>query len=166
MKEVNNHPFGKLLEIGVGNGNHLSLYQKHKVTGIDISSAMLEQAKKNSSDAIELFQMNGETLEFANEQFDYIVLSHIIAVTANPEKLLEEAYRVLKPNGKIFILNHFTPKNWLYHIDRSFHLVSSFLHFKSLFYMDDLKTLKRFTLVEEIELGLLSYFKLLILKKS
>ena len=56
-------------------------------------------------------QMDGENLQFPDCYFDYVVLSHVITVVDDPEKLLEETYRVLKPNGKIFILNHFTPKN-------------------------------------------------------
>jgi len=73
--------------------------------------------------------MNGESLSFNAHSFDYIILSHIISVVDNPEKLLEETYRVLKPDGKIFILNHFTPNNWLKYVDRSFNSVSKYFHF-------------------------------------
>lgn len=38
---INSMPDGKLLEIGVGNGAHLKLYQKHQITAIDTSAGML-----------------------------------------------------------------------------------------------------------------------------
>jgi phosphatidylethanolamine/phosphatidyl-N-methylethanolamine N-methyltransferase len=95
----------------VGNGNHLHLYQSHRVTAIDTSLKMLAAARTHQQGDMKILQMNGERLLFHDQTFDYVVLSHVIAVVDNPEKLLEEIHRVLKPNGKIFILNHFTPTN-------------------------------------------------------
>lgn len=164
--EINTLPFGKLLEIGVGNGAHLPLYKTHQISGIDTSLSMLEIAKKQNVSNIDLLQMNGENLLFQDESFDYIVLSHMIAVVDNPEKLLEESYRVLKPNGKIFILNHFTPKNWLKVIDYSFYFFSKMFHFKSVFHVEELKTLEKFKLEKKVDFGAFSYFKLLIYCKS
>jgi phosphatidylethanolamine/phosphatidyl-N-methylethanolamine N-methyltransferase len=163
--EVNNCPPGKLLEIGVGNGSHLPLYASHDITGIDISEAMLGNAKRFESSIIRLLVMDGENLSFADSGFDYVVISHVIAVVQNPDKLLEQVHRVLKPGGKLFILNHFTPDNGLKYIDRAFHPLSSVLHFKSLFYIDSINGLKRFSLLKQEELGSFSYFKLLILSK-
>ena len=166
FKEINSYPSGKVLEVGVGHGNHLKFYKNHKVTGIDISLKMLEIAKQKNSPHIELLQMNGESLSFNAHSFDYIILSHIISVVDNPEKLLDETYRVLKPDGKIFILNHFTPNNWLKYVDRSFNSMSKYFHFKSVFRINYLKTIKKFTLLKEISYNPFSYFKLLIYKKA
>ena len=166
FQEVNNLPFGRLLEIGVGNGNHFKLYRTHDIVGIDTSLNMLEMAGKQKIEHIELLQMNGEALRFQDETFDYVILSHVIAVVDNPEKLLEEIYRVLKPHGKILILNHFTPGNWLRHIDYSFQMVSGLFHFRSVFYINSLATIKKFTLLKEISFGQLSYFKLIIYGKT
>jgi len=166
FQEINCLPAGHLLEIGIGNGSHLPLYKTHKIVGIDTSTCMLEIAKRQRNPNVELLQMNGENLLFQDQVFDYIVLSHVIAVVDNPEKLLEEACRVLKPNGTIFILNHFTPENWLKYIDKSFSLISKAFHFKSLFDINSLKATKKFTLSREIEFGLFSYFKLLIYNKA
>jgi len=165
FQEINNLQFGQLLEIGVGIGTHLGFYKTHKVIGIDTSFSMLEVARKQRVQHIELIQMNGESLSFKDQSFDYVVLSHVIAVVENPEKLLEETYRVLKPNGKIFILNHFTPNNWLKYMDHCFQSVSKIFHFKSVFHINSLTTIKRFTLLKELRFGRLSYFKLLIYNK-
>lgn len=164
--EINQLPPGELLEIGVGNGTHLHHYKLHQITGIDTSPAMLKKAGQKLRGNIRLLQMNGEELLFPDESFDYIVLSHVIAVVDDPERLLTEVYRVLKPNGKILILNHFTPNNWLAVIDRSFMLVSKMFHFKSVFYINSLSAIKQFRRLQEIRFGQLSYFKLLIYGKA
>ena len=166
FQEINQLPFGQLLEIGVGNGKHLPLYKTHKIIGIDTSLNMLSIAKKQQGREIELQQMNGEMLLFEDQAFHYVVLSHVITVVDNPEKLLEEIHRVLKSGGKVFILNHFTPDNWLKLIDKSFQLVSRKLHFKSVFYVNSLTAIQRFSLLKEISFGRLSYFKLLIYGKA
>jgi len=166
FKEVNQLDEGKLLEIGVGNGAHFKYYEKHKITAIDTSEGMLAIARKNSSENIEVLKMNGEALLFDNETFDYIVLSHVIAVVANPEQLLSEVARVLKPEGKVLILNHFTPNNWLGNIDRLFGLVSKSFHFKSVFYIKDLKNIDNFKLVKQVDFGFGGYFKLLFYQKK
>jgi phosphatidylethanolamine/phosphatidyl-N-methylethanolamine N-methyltransferase len=166
LREINALPVGHLLEIGVGNGSHLQHYHSHNITAIDTSIKMLEAARKQQRKNMQLLHMNGEELLFRDQTFDYVVLSHVLAVVDNPEKLLEEAYRVLKPNGQIFILNHFTPTNWVRHLDSSLQLVSKLFHFNSVFRIDRFTAIRKFSLVREIDIGQLSYFKLLIYAKT
>lgn len=166
FSEVNKYPYGRLLEIGVGNGSHLKYYTTHQIVGVDTSAVMLNRAKRQQQPGIQLLQMNGETLLFPDDAFDYVVLSHVIAVVDDPEKLLEETYRVLKPGGKVFILNHFTPDNWLKYLDCSFQKFSSLFHFKSEFYISSLKKLEKFRLLSELSVGLFSYFKILTYEKN
>lgn len=166
LQEINNLPEGKLLEIGIGNGSHLVTYKKHKITGIDNSKKMLALAKRKQNQNIELMEMDGENLKFPSNSFDYVVLSHVIAVSKNPEKLLEEAFRVLKPKGKMLILNQFTPENSLAILDKLFNPIAKLFHFKSYFKLNSLKTLEQFELQKEINFGSFSYFKLLIYLKA
>lgn len=162
---INQLPYGNLLEIGVGNGSHFHLYKNHKITGIEISTSMLSAAMKNQMGNIELFQMNGEELNFEDNTFDYVVLSHVIAVADNPEKLLTQCHRVLKSNGKLLILNHFTPDNGLKYTDRIFNFCSKWFHLKSLFYLKDIMGINQFKLEKEIILKPFSYFRILIFTK-
>jgi len=166
FNEINSLPEGNLLEIGVGNGAHFKLYKKHYITGIDTSTAMLEMARKKRRGRIKVLKMDGKALQFGENEFDYVVLSHVVAVVDNPEQLLEEVLRVLKPEGQVFILNHFTPKNWLRHIDRAFESISNILHFRSVFCIDDIAAIKKFILLKELHFGLGSYFRLLIYQKK
>lgn len=166
FREVNNEPPGKLLEIGVGNGRHLSSYKSHDIVGIDTSSRMLASARKQQRDDIRLMLMNGEALSFADAVFDYVVLSHVIAVADNPGVLLAEVHRVLKPGGKLFILNHFTPMNWLKYIDKAGLAVGKVFHFRSVFYIDSIPAIQLFTQVKHVDVGRLDYFKLLIYCKQ
>jgi phosphatidylethanolamine/phosphatidyl-N-methylethanolamine N-methyltransferase len=165
IEEVNDSLPGKLLEIGIGNGSHLPLYTSHQITGIDISEAMLRKAQRFSSNNIKLAIMNGENLLFPEACFDYVVMSHVLAVTKDPDQLLDQVYRVLKPGGKLFVLNHFTPDNWLKYIDQAFQPLASFFHFRSAFYQHDIKGFQHFYLLKQKEFGRGSYFKLLIFCK-
>jgi len=166
FSKINSCPHGRLLEIGVGNGAHFKYYNAHEIIGVDTSKSMLANARKHLKDNIRLLHMSGETLLFPNEIFDYVILSHVIAVVEDPEKLLEEVYRVLKPNGKVFILNHFTPNNWLKYLDKTFESISRLFYFKSLFHISSLRKLEKFKLLGEFNAGLFSYFKILIYEKS
>lgn len=162
IAEVNSVLPGNLLEIGVGEGSHLPLYKAHEITGIDISNAMLNKASRYKGEKTRLLLMNGEELLFSEASFDYVVICHVLAVTKNADRLLEQAYKVLKPGGKLFILNHFTPNNGLKYIDRLFQPLSFLFHFRSGFYLHKIKGLQRFSLLKQTELGISSYYKLLI----
>jgi len=164
-RQINAEPAGRLLDIGVGNGSHLPLYQGHHVTGIDTSAGMLAVAAKHQKFNVRLLQMNGEQLLFHNEAFNYVVLSHVIAVVDDPERLMLEVYRVLKPQGKVFILNHITPNNWLQYADRAFGLLSGWLHFKSVFSLGQISAISRFRLLQEVGLKPWDYFKIYIFQK-
>ncbi len=166
FSKINNFPYGQLLEIGVGDGSHFKNYSTHEIIGIDTSKSMLARARKHLKDNIQVFHMNGETLLFRNEVFDYVVLSHVLAVVEDPEKLLEEVYRVLKPNGKVFILNHFTPNNWLKHLDKIFEGITKLFHFRSVFHIFSLRQIEKFKLLNEFNAGPFSYFKIMIYEKN
>lgn len=163
--EINSHPHGRLLEIGVGNGSHFKYYDRHDIVGVDTSNKMLDQARKHLKSNIEVCHMNGEELLFSNGLFDYVVLCHVIAVVNDPEKLLTEVHRTLKPGGKLFILNHFTPDNALRYVDKALSVFSKRFHFRSDFRINTLKTLQHFALVKGVDVSPLSYFKMFVYQK-
>jgi len=89
---------GKGLEIGVGTGRFAkALGIKY---GIDPSKKMLEIAKKRG---IDVRLGYGENLPFKNSTFDYVVLIITLCFVKDPLKVLSEARRVLKKDGKIIV---------------------------------------------------------------
>ncbi|RYZ31251.1 MAG: class I SAM-dependent methyltransferase [Sphingobacteriales bacterium] len=163
---INALPAGDILEIGIGNGSILPLYTRHKITGIDLSPKMLSVAKARRTSVFAAFmEMNGEALEFSDGSFDYVVISHVLSVTGDPEKMVRESHRVLKPGGRLLIQNHFTPGNYLRYIDQLFDLVTPLFCFRSKFLLHSLAALQLFRNVKQIGSGPGKYFKIIILEK-
>jgi demethylmenaquinone methyltransferase/2-methoxy-6-polyprenyl-1,4-benzoquinol methylase len=105
---------GKMLEIGVGTGKNLPHYNsKAEVTGIDLSSGMLEKAKVKGEKLkldVKLYEMDAQKLKFKNNSFDYVVGSFVLCSIPDPVKALKEIRRVVKPKGKIIFLEHVLSK--------------------------------------------------------
>lgn len=89
---------GNGLEIGVGTGRFASALGIK--TGIDPSRRMLEAAKDRG---IDVRLGLGENIPFPKEIFDYVAIIIALCFVKNPRKVIEEAVRVLKKNGKIII---------------------------------------------------------------
>ena len=89
---------GKGLEIGVGTGRFAHALSIR--TGIDPSKNMIEIARKRG---VNVRLGSGERLRFKNATFDYLAIIITICFVKDPEKVLKEARRVLKKNGKIIL---------------------------------------------------------------
>jgi phosphatidylethanolamine/phosphatidyl-N-methylethanolamine N-methyltransferase len=104
---------GDILEVGVGTGLALPLYAPTtRVTGIDFSAEMLAKARdkvrnQNLTQVIDLKQMDARTLAFPDASFDNVAAMHILSVVPEPERVMAEIDRVLKPGGRVVITNHF-----------------------------------------------------------
>lgn len=165
IKLINKDTCYHVLEIGVGNGSHLNLYKNKNITGIDTSSNMLYLARKREVNNVQLLLMSGENLEFESNRFDAVIISHVLSVVDNPEKVFGQAKQVLKSKGKIYILNHFTPNNGLKWLDIIFNPISLLFRFKSEFYVQDFQHISGLKKIREIDLKPFSYFKILIFQK-
>jgi len=104
---------GSVLEVGVGTGLALPCYGAGvEVTGIDFSHEMLAKARERvAAEGLthvkDLRQMDARALDFPDESFDHVAAMHVLSVVPEPERVMSEIARVLRPGGKVVITNHF-----------------------------------------------------------
>lgn len=91
-----------ILDLGCGEGTRLSEITS-KGTGIDISKTAIANAKKNYT-KLNFFVGDLEDLPFKNDSFDLVYSAYVFEHLDNPEKVIKEARRVLKPQGNLVII--------------------------------------------------------------
>ena len=102
----------KVLIPGVGTGLDLPLLPTGvQVTGIDLTPAMLAKARAKSNDKGMIFAvMNAQALQFSDDTFDAVILNLILSVVPDGAAAFAEAWRVLRPGGRIVIFDKFLPE--------------------------------------------------------
>ncbi len=110
--------FGKIkegdtvLDLGSGAGIDAILAakkvgEKGKVIGVDMTQEMIEKAKKNAKKQgiknVEFLLGEIEKLPLKDDSVDTIITNCVINLTPDKAKTFSEAYRVLKPKGKIYL---------------------------------------------------------------
>ena len=103
---------GKILEVGVGTGLSFDDYDAStEITGIDMSEPMLTKARAKMVSGRyphvkDVLQMDAHKMSFPDATFDCVVAQFVITLVANPEQVLSECHRVVKPGGRIILVNH------------------------------------------------------------
>lgn len=102
----------RVLEVGVGTGLSLPYYpQDCHVSGVDISEAMLEQARERAEELgrrdIDLRLMDARELNYPDATFDHVLAPYVISVVPEPLRVMSEIRRVCKPGGTVMVVNHF-----------------------------------------------------------
>jgi phosphatidylethanolamine/phosphatidyl-N-methylethanolamine N-methyltransferase len=114
---LSRQPNQRVLEIGVGPGSTLEFYPpRTNFVGIDISAAMIEEARKkaanlNSGSRFRLEVMDATSLEFPDNHFDVVMAAYVITTVQDPHKVCREILRVVKPGGQIIAVNHTRSQN-------------------------------------------------------
>jgi phosphatidylethanolamine/phosphatidyl-N-methylethanolamine N-methyltransferase len=109
-----------ILEIGVGTGLLLPHYPpKARVVGVDVSEDMLdiarERIKKHNLTNTSVQLADGESLPFADGEFECVVLPYVISVTPDPKTLIIQAMRLCSASGHVIVANHFSgSKTWAF----------------------------------------------------
>ena len=106
-----------VLEIGTGPGFFAILLAEagYRVTAIDLTPSMLDEARHNAgilADRIDFAEMNAEALAFPPDRFDVIVSRNVTWNLPDPELAYAEWVRVLKPGG---LLVNFDA-NWYHYL--------------------------------------------------
>lgn len=103
---------GRILEIGVGTGLSFDDYDATtEITGIDISGPMIARARERLESGRypfvkELAVIDAHNLAYPDASFDCVVGQFVITLVEDPERVLCECARVLKPGGQIILVNH------------------------------------------------------------
>ncbi|WP_407275205.1 class I SAM-dependent methyltransferase [Halothiobacillus sp. DCM-1] len=104
----------RLALIGIGSGLDLDWLAQHSrpahAIGIDLTPAMLHRAARRQHACpfpLDLIQGDAMTLPLASASCDTVLLHLILAVVPQPERVLAEASRILKPGGRLLIFDKF-----------------------------------------------------------
>jgi phosphatidylethanolamine/phosphatidyl-N-methylethanolamine N-methyltransferase len=103
---------GRILEIGVGTGLSFDDYDETtEITGIDMSEPMIARARERLASGRyphvkDLLVMDAHDMAFPDATFDCVVGQFVITLVEDPERVLGECARVLKPGGQIILVNH------------------------------------------------------------
>jgi SAM-dependent methyltransferase len=101
-----------ILDLGAGDGTCLEYFSRYfpksDLFGIDVSELSIEEAAAKNLPRTQVQAYDGSRIPYGDKQFDLILVAtvmHHIRFDLH-EGLMKEALRVLKPGGKIFIVEH------------------------------------------------------------
>lgn len=101
---------GTVLEIGPGSGANMRYYRPGvKVIGIEPNPAMHPRLRAKADEHgvdLEIRTLRGEELDVADDSVDHVVATLLLCGVDDPEQVLGEVRRVLKPGGTYFFLEH------------------------------------------------------------
>lgn len=118
IKEIAKVQPKQILDVATGTGDlaiAATVLQPEKITGVDIAEQMLEVGRKkiatqNLSNIITLQGGDSESLPFATNAFDAVTCAYGVRNFENLEAGLKEMNRVMRPGGKVAILEFSHPK--------------------------------------------------------
>jgi len=103
-------PGSRVLEVGVGTGKNMRWYPAGvSVVAVDFSPKMLargtRRARRHHID-VQLALMDAQALALADASFDIVVTTCVFCSVPDPVLGLEEVRRVLRPEGRVLMLEH------------------------------------------------------------
>jgi phosphatidylethanolamine/phosphatidyl-N-methylethanolamine N-methyltransferase len=165
-------PGDRVLEVGVGTGLSLLSYPPGcHVTGIDISTEMLDQARQRAAreglQTVRLEEMDARELRFEDGAFDRVLAPYVVSVAPQPERVMAEIARVCRPGGIVVVVNHFrSPNPMLATLERAFTPASQWLGFRMDLPVEEVVRTVGLRLVEERRVNLMGLWRLLRFRRD
>lgn len=119
---------GRVLDLGIGTGANLPHVDPGlPLVGIDLSAAMLAQVRARTARAQgpdsgpapgppsarpALLRADAGALPFADAVFDSVVCTYVLCCVPDPDRVLHEALRVLRPGGELLLADHVVSTAW------------------------------------------------------
>jgi ubiquinone/menaquinone biosynthesis C-methylase UbiE len=101
---------GEVLEVGVGTGLNLPLYDPDvRLTGLDLSPAMLAEARRRASELgmeVDLREGDAQATDLPSDRFDTVVFSLCLCSIPDDRRAVAEGKRVLRPGGRMLLIEH------------------------------------------------------------
>ena len=94
-----------ILEIGSGAAGTITFIDsdnKYAIDPLEYFYSTVKEFTKDRDSRVKYFSAKGEELPFEKEMFDLIIIDNVLDHCADPDKVVEEMNRVLKPGGIIF----------------------------------------------------------------
>lgn len=120
MRLVAQEPVEHLLDVATGTADLAILASKRvpRVTGVDISEGMLSHgrtkvAQRGLAERVVLQRADSAELPFPDASFDAVTVAFGVRNFEHLERGIQEMRRVLKPGGRLFVLEFSKPHNGL-----------------------------------------------------
>lgn len=167
IEQMGIQPGEKVLEVGVGTGLSLPEYPAGvQVTGIDLSPEMIALAEGRVRDLaledVDLAEMDASSMTFPDQHFDHVVAMYVLSVAPEPERVIAEMRRVCRPDGCLYIVNHFRHGNPLISgFERAIAPLSRLLGFRPDFSLDEFVERNQLDVLETSPVNAFGYWTLL-----
>jgi ubiquinone/menaquinone biosynthesis C-methylase UbiE len=101
--EFRKHQGDKVLEVGCGTGSDLLQFAKlgALATGIDLTTKRVDLARRRVGDRAVVYEAGARRLPFEDESFDYVYSHGVLHHSDEPEQIVREMFRVLRPGRRI-----------------------------------------------------------------
>ena len=110
-RELSRGIAGRVLEVGAGTGRQLTRHPAAaRVTAVDPDAAALRRAAARAPGA-HLVIARAEDLPFDDGSFDWVICSLVLCTVGDPAAALAEMRRVLRPGGRLRVLEHVRSPN-------------------------------------------------------
>jgi demethylmenaquinone methyltransferase/2-methoxy-6-polyprenyl-1,4-benzoquinol methylase len=112
-----------ILDVGCGTGTQLALYRRAgcRLAGVDLSPAMVAEARKKLGGAAEIRCEDASKTSYDAGTFDLVMIVTVLheLPRAIRRPVLDEARRVLKPDGRILVMDYHVgpypfPRGWIW----------------------------------------------------